>query len=229
MKKQIIAHRGHPAVYHENTLISFQSAVDNHADYIEFDIRRTADNQLIAFHDPYIENNGIQISLSKLTTKEINTIAATRGFAVPLVEEIFAQFSKKILFDIELKEEHCEHEVLELLKNYAIPLENVLFTSFKIPVLTTLKSINPKITTGFLFEHADMFEKCSSLIVDFYCPEQSLYQKNRDFFAGAAKSGITAAVWTVNDQENLMNFFNDSCVTAVITNRCDLAYKLYTL
>ena len=53
MMTAIIAHRGASALAtHENTLEAFQIAINLQADFAEFDIRRTKDHQLIAFHNP---------------------------------------------------------------------------------------------------------------------------------------------------------------------------------
>ena len=47
----LVAHRGYPAKYPENTLIGYQAAVDAGAHYIETDILLTADSVPVLFHD----------------------------------------------------------------------------------------------------------------------------------------------------------------------------------
>ena len=47
MKPQIIAHRGWSGRYPENTLISFEKALELPVDGIEFDLRMTADRKIV--------------------------------------------------------------------------------------------------------------------------------------------------------------------------------------
>jgi glycerophosphoryl diester phosphodiesterase len=48
------AHRGGRAYRPENTLASFQYAIDNHADALELDLAVTKDNVLVVSHSPYL-------------------------------------------------------------------------------------------------------------------------------------------------------------------------------
>ena len=84
MMTAIIAHRGASALAtHENTLESFQIAINLQADYAEFDIRRTKDHQLIVFHNPDL--NGMDIR--KLTYDEICKITGAQGYQIPLLQD----------------------------------------------------------------------------------------------------------------------------------------------
>ncbi|GAA2760807.1 hypothetical protein GCM10009872_61680 [Actinopolymorpha rutila] len=47
----VIAHRGASGDAPENTLAAFSAALDQGADFIETDVRRTADGELVLFHD----------------------------------------------------------------------------------------------------------------------------------------------------------------------------------
>ena len=47
----VIAHRGASAQFAENTLDAFLGAVDQGADGVELDVRRTADGRLAIHHD----------------------------------------------------------------------------------------------------------------------------------------------------------------------------------
>jgi glycerophosphoryl diester phosphodiesterase len=228
MKKIIIGHRGHPLNYHENTLESFQSALEHGADYIEFDIRRTNDNVLVAFHDPFILSGVKTLPISSLTFGELEKISATHNFSVARIEEVFLQFSKHCGFDIELKEPGCEEEVLSLIKKCS-NFESCFFTSFFDSILRTLKSIDKSVKTGYLIESSDNFDKIDASIMDYLCPEQNLYRTHKALFSTRGFSTNQIAVWTVDETESMKQFFSDPYVFGVITNRCDLALQAYTL
>lgn len=52
--------------------------------FAEFDIRRTKDHQLIAFHNPDLNGTDIR----QLTYDEICRITGTHGYRVPLLQEV---------------------------------------------------------------------------------------------------------------------------------------------
>jgi glycerophosphoryl diester phosphodiesterase len=51
----VTAHRGFSARYPENTLLAFRQAVDIGADIVEFDVRESADGELVIMHDARLE------------------------------------------------------------------------------------------------------------------------------------------------------------------------------
>ena len=53
----IVGHRGVRALLPENTLISFQKAIDLGLNGIETDIHMTTDGQLVLHHDDTLERN----------------------------------------------------------------------------------------------------------------------------------------------------------------------------
>jgi glycerophosphoryl diester phosphodiesterase len=228
MKKAIIGHRGHPCKFHENTLDSFWSAIDNGVNFIEFDVRRTADNILVAFHDPFIPCNELKLPISSLTLKNLQEIAEKQHFSVPRIETIFSEFSKYCGFDIELKEPGCEMEVVSFLSKHGV-YDSCFFTSFYDSILRTLKTIDKSIKTGYLFESPAQFSTIDVSIMDYLCPEQSLYTENETLFRNGSLSSKQIAVWTVDTLESMKRFFRDPAIFAVITNRCDLALQAYTL
>lgn len=48
-----IAHRGASGQAPENTIAAFELAIEQRADFIELDIQRSADGELVVFHDPH--------------------------------------------------------------------------------------------------------------------------------------------------------------------------------
>ena len=52
---QIVAHRGLPEDYPENTLIAYKHALMLHIDMLEIDVHYTKDKQLVIIHDDTID------------------------------------------------------------------------------------------------------------------------------------------------------------------------------
>ena len=55
----VIGHRGWPDRYPDNTLAGFVAALD-HVDFLELDVRRSADGKLVLAHDPTV--GGIEVA-----------------------------------------------------------------------------------------------------------------------------------------------------------------------
>ncbi len=61
---KIFGHRGASSIEPENTMKAFQQAFEDGADGIEFDVRLTADKQMVIIHDSLINrtSNGIGLN-----------------------------------------------------------------------------------------------------------------------------------------------------------------------
>ncbi|WP_338022845.1 glycerophosphodiester phosphodiesterase family protein [Bacillus weihaiensis] len=52
---KIIGHRGFAGKYPENTMVSFEAAVDAGADGIELDVQMTKDGEIVVIHDETVD------------------------------------------------------------------------------------------------------------------------------------------------------------------------------
>ncbi len=72
-----IAHRGDPAAAPENTMPAFQAAVAHGADVLELDLRLTADNEVVIFHDDTLDRTTDATGpLADRTLAELQTLDA---------------------------------------------------------------------------------------------------------------------------------------------------------
>lgn len=231
MEKLIVAHRGAKALSKfENTLESFQIAIDIHSDMVEFDVRKTKDNKLIVFHNDHINN----ILLNTLTYYELNEITQKEGYTVPLYEDVLILCQHKIRLDIEIKESGFEEEIIATTLKYC-GLEEFTMKSFLDIVVKKIKIINPAITAGLLigYEHANILTRLGEIFphkrlkkchADFISPNYR-HLKFPLFVSSLNLYKMPIYVWTVNDEE-LMNALLSKNITGIITDRPDLALKL---
>ena len=64
----IMGHRGSTRLVNENTIPSFQKAIDQGAEGLEFDIRLSQDKQIVVFHDATLKRlSDRKASLSELS------------------------------------------------------------------------------------------------------------------------------------------------------------------
>jgi glycerophosphoryl diester phosphodiesterase len=138
-----IAHRGSHEKAPENTLAAFDAAAANGADMIEFDVRRTADNQLAIFHD----SEAARTPLGRLTLAELRALS---GVDVPVLAEVVAWAGDSGLgLDVELKEDGYVEDVVAALDGFS---GRLLLTSFMDPVMAQLADLAPDTERGLLLE-----------------------------------------------------------------------------
>lgn len=226
----VIAHRGASALAsHENTLESFDKAIEVGSDMVEFDVRRTADNELIVFHDPVIKGKPV----GDLTLEEINRLAAEDGYQVPKAMDVLDLCHGKIRLDVELKETGFEDRITAMLKE-SYGYDDYSIKSFVDQVPARVKEIDPKIRTGLLIgrENGDL----ATRITEYY-PERRLKKCHADFISPhyyfitiefmerMKREGYPVYVWTVNDKDRMGRMMVRG-VEGIITDRPDLGVRV---
>lgn len=110
----VAGHRGYPDLYPENTLISFQGAIDVGVDMVELDIHMTKDEQLVVIHDESVDRttNGTGLvrdqTLAQLKALDGGIYKGEQfaGTSLPTFEESLEAMKpyENLLFNFELKE-----------------------------------------------------------------------------------------------------------------------------
>lgn len=146
----LVGHRGTRTDFDENSLIAFEKAVEYNANYIEFDVRRSKDDEIIVLHDSTINRttNGAG-KLKKMSLPEIKKykLKNYKG-QILLLSEVLDAFKHKIKFIIELKEEKLTFEVLELVKERDL-LKDCVFSGRDFNELEDMKMTSPNSKTCY--------------------------------------------------------------------------------
>lgn len=205
----IVAHRGGTSNAVENSLAAFAAAIVLGADAIEFDVRRTRDGRLIAFHDAEVAGTPV----SGLTHAEIGRLT---GHVPPLLAEVLELTRGRIGLDIEVKEDGYVEQVLAAVREP----DAVVITSFLDAVVAASKRLRPELKTGLLLGRrpAELHpiaraERCDA---DYIAPHFTLARLGA--LKRAAAAGFPAVVWTVNQDEAIRGFLADDRVVAIITD-----------
>jgi len=145
-----IAHRGASAYEPENTLRSFERAIELKADMIELDVRYSLDRHLVVLHDAKVDRTTDGTGLVALKTlSELKELDAGKGEQIPTLEEVLEFGIGRTKFVIELKENGVEDKVVDLINKNNL-LEDVFIISFKPMRLKMIKELEPKIKTGLI-------------------------------------------------------------------------------
>jgi len=214
-----------PQLAHENTCESFEKAVVFGADMIEFDVRRTQDGTLVAFHDNSIVVDNKIILINSITFSNLQNIASRKQYAVPTIQEIFEQFAGRIGFDIEFKEEDCEEETIMFASKYKC-INDCIITSFNLSVIKKIQSMLPETSAGLLVNKREQLLNNDINSLAMLCPSKDLFLSNRSFFADWKQTIKLIAVWTVDETVLLKHMLQDNLISHIITNRSDKALKL---
>lgn len=211
MPFQSIAHRGASALAPENTLASFEKAIELGFDYIELDVRLSKDKQLVVIHDANVmrttDGEGL---IEDLTVKEIKKLDAGSWFSpayagerIPLLNEILKEVSGKTGIIIEMKSPENQPGMTEILANMLHsfkPDNEIKVQSFHINEIKKFHQLAPEIPAGLLLsKHLDLFHLASYReFASFLSVHHLLLSKS--FINQAELFGYEIYSWTISKQ-----------------------------
>ncbi|MEH7225571.1 glycerophosphodiester phosphodiesterase [Bacillus sp. JJ1566] len=166
---KIYGHRGAKGIYPENTLLSFEKAIDHGVDGLELDVHLTKDGEVVVIHDETLERttNG-EGWIKDLTLAEIKKYSAGEPFThfqeyeeawnkeqVPTLEEVLILLEPyHVELNIELKTssvayEGIEEKVKNIVEQYG-KNRNVIYSSFHLPSILRMKQLAPSAKIAWL-------------------------------------------------------------------------------
>ena len=159
----LVGHRGAMAVAPENTFPSFEAGLAGGADILELDVQRTADNQIILFHDTFLESKTGERGMIKdypakfLQSLDVGSFfgEAFAGTKMPLLDEVLSWAKNRTTLMIELKhgpffDPPLDEAVVRLIEDHGM-VDNVVIISFDQFALQRVKQFNPHITTSLIY------------------------------------------------------------------------------
>jgi glycerophosphoryl diester phosphodiesterase len=144
----ILSHRGSHVHAPENTLEAFKAAIALGIDGVETDIRLSADNLPILFHNRLAPDGREVSSLSR------NELSSVVGYSVPTLEEALRlplKDGREVLWNLEIKTPSALDVTLEIVGFYASS-KCFLITSFLHPVIQAATQ-RPDASCGILVAH----------------------------------------------------------------------------
>lgn len=207
----IVAHRGAwGAGIRENSLAAFERAIELGADMIEFDVRRTRDDQLIIFHDAELAGTPV----AELTRSDL---AAEIGAPPPRLDEALELAADRIALAVELKEDRDLDRIAPMLAGFATGASQLIVISFIDRVLAQLAESTPQLRRGLLLEHSaeratERATACGATVV---LPEIRI--TNEQLIAELWRAGFSLIVWGFLASEHGA-LLSDARVAGVITD-----------
>jgi len=238
-RKQVdnVAHRGAAGYAPENTIAGYDLAVDMKADYIEIDVQRSKDGELVSIHDTTVDRttDGTgkvgDLSFEQLRSLDAGSWKGEQftGEQIPTFEEILDRYHGKVGILIELKAPELypgiEEEVAEALKERNLDKpqnEKIIIQSFNFESMKNMNELLPLVPIGVLTSNpADATPEALlefSTYADWFNPSYGIVTKELVNHVHSLKMKIGS--WTVRSQE-AADFLFEMGVDAIIADYPD--------
>jgi len=203
-----IGHRGAKGHVAENTLASFQQALDMGVDGIELDVHVCATGELVVIHDFTVDRttNGTG-EVHKMTLAELKKLRVDGEHSIPLLDEVLALVNRKCLVNIELKGRHTAKPVSDFVdtyvKNRKWSYDDFIVSSFQREELLIMHEINKNIHLGILTQASvtQAWEWAMEFSAKAIHPHYSLLTESN--VKKAQQAGLKVFTWTINDTEDI--------------------------
>ncbi|MBO1510614.1 glycerophosphodiester phosphodiesterase [Metabacillus bambusae] len=232
-----VAHRGAAGYAPENTIAAFDKAVEMKADYIEIDVQRSKDGELVIIHDTTVNRTTDGTGkVGDLTFAELRSLDAGswkgeqfKGEKIPTFAEILDRYHGKVGILIELKAPELypgiEESIAQELKarNLDVPQnEKIIIQSFNFESMKMMNQLLPKVPIGVLTSSKlhttpEALQEFSTY-ADYFNPSYGIVTK--DLVDQVHSIGMKISSWTVRSQE-AADFLLEMDVDAIITDYPD--------
>ncbi len=221
-KFEIVAHRGIPTEAPENTIASFQRAVDLGADAVELDVRLTSDQIPVVYHYFYLQEHTsasgaiFNFTLAQLRSVEVfcKNNPAVKAGNISTLPEILDIFGGKIGLEIEIKgpEPEAPEIIGHVLNRFKNLWNSIEVTSYEPALLLAVQKTCPGITVDLLFPRSESWMKLD--VVQYQAIHHSRLaharavhlhptQLSKSVVAAIRQQGIEIHAWDANDEQAL--------------------------
>ena len=217
----VIAHRGASAAHPENTLAAFAGARALGADWVELDVRRTVDDDLVILHDASLPSGALVMDTSRADLHDdVPSLAAAldacEGMGVNIEiknhpvdpdHDPTMVVAKGVVAEIQRRAAH----------------DHVLVSCFDLDTVDAVKALDPTIPTAFL-----VLDPAGGEAVDEAAAHghQALHPwvpfVDEALIARAHAAGLTLNTWTIDDPERIVELAAWG-IDGIVTNVPDVA------
>jgi len=186
----LLGHRGARAVeaIPENTLPSFDLALQHGCDGFEFDVRLARDGFPVICHDAEVAGTKI-------------AEAQREALRLPGLEEVLARYSARAFLDIELKVPGLDGRWLTALQATP-PRRGWVASSFLPEALKSLRACASGVPLGIICDQKKELARWRHLPVEYVIPHHTLVSRQLIHEVHAAGKQLFA--WTVNDERDMV-------------------------
>ncbi len=221
----IIGHRGAMGHAPENTIKSFNKALELGVDMIELDVTCCKSGEVVVFHDDRIDRttNG-EGYVQELNLQQLKTLDAGEGENIPTLNESLSFINRRAMVNIELKNsmvvEGVVNEIKAFKTNFNWNDDDFLISSFDHYALQKFKILMPSIRIAVLIGIIPISYAAMASELNAYALNPCLDFINKNLVNDAKSNGLKTYVWTVNHPEDIAKMENLQ-VDGIFTNYPD--------
>lgn len=203
-----IGHRGAQGHVTENTLASFEKALELNVDAIELDVHVCASGELVVFHDFTLgrltNGNG---EIRNHTLEELKQLKVNSFHQIPKLEEVLKLIDKQCQLNIELKGHDTAKPTSDLIERFILKhnwtYDNFIISSFQQEELKHMAVLNPQIQLAILTQASveQAMEWATEFNAAIIHPHFSLL--TADNCKLAKEKGFQINTWTVNSMQDI--------------------------
>lgn len=199
-----IGHRGAKGYEPENTLVSFQKALDMQVDGIELDVHLSADGEIIVIHDETIDRttNG-KGAVNTLSLRELKAFRIDEKYEIPTLKEVFDLVNQDCFINIELKSYEATDKVVSLIEKYVSKkdwkYDRFLISSFDWNAVQQVAFLNDKIPVGILTETDLDLALAFAKFIQAKSIHPHYHLLTKENTAKIQEKGFQVFPWTINE------------------------------
>jgi glycerophosphoryl diester phosphodiesterase len=238
---EIVAHRGIPTEAPENTISSYELALELGADAVEMDIRLTADQVPVVYHYYYLHKTAsAEGVVFNYTLNEIQKMdvfyeqdRSIKPGRISTLEEILGIFAGRIGLEIEIKGPEPEAPLLigNLLRQYKRAWDTFEVTSYEPALLLAVREVCPGITVDLLYPRTETWKGPEVILheavhLSRLASARAVHlhptQLSENMVTTLKVKGIETHAWDVNE-ESALAFVTDIGVPKICTDEFRMA------
>jgi glycerophosphoryl diester phosphodiesterase len=221
-----IAHRGAKGYEPENTLASFQKALDMQVDGIELDVHLSSDGHLIVLHDETIDKttNGKGL-VNSFSLQKLKSFRIENEHQIPTLAEVFDLVNQQCFINIELKSYESADAVVALIELYVSEknwnYNSFLVSSFDWNALQQVRFLNDEIPIGVLAETNLDLAQAFAKFIQAKSIHPHFHLLTKENTAQMQEKGFEVFPWTINEPEDIAKIktFNINGIITDFPNR----------
>jgi len=209
---QIIGHRGASGYVTENTMESFDRAVELGCDMIELDVHVCKSGELAVFHDFSLKKlTGFDKEISSMVKSEIRELNLPQNHKIPFLDEVLEKLSTRVVINIELKGAATSLPVCKMLEQFKSEgkLNKIpMISSLQVNELVNFRKKSKDYPLGWVVEHLDENTVKKALELELTSLHPSLSIVTSDLVSECHEKGIKIFVFTVNERSDFDRLAN---------------------
>lgn len=231
-KNRVVAHRGawKQTNVLQNSIRSFENAVNIKCQASELDVWLTADNKVVLSHDPQVYG----LEVENMTMSQLYEQSKDKADPIPSLEEllIVAQNQNVTHPIIEIKNSQKGLERTLQLTDSVVSLVHRLkmqgyveYISFNYDVLKRIRQLDATAKTLYLMGGQRALEELVSDRISGIDYSYQIYNQDAELLSNAESFGLLTNVWTVNNVDELKKYYK-SGVDYITTDMPELLLEI---